>query len=285
MSSKTDKTVEKAVSATNSADESKTNYVEPSNETERLKLGLERERFDLQKSIEISKLEIEKLKIERELKFWNRNLGVLITAAVSLAAVIVSLGQVWSTWISQNKQLQIVALQKEKELSLSDEQNKREWNLNAAKFITDNRKIIFEGSPQEQKLIAKVIQTIYPSDVALSLLEKIESASPPSEAGTWREAREKVVRPVGNVKRIVRPKVDQPADGANQTKSNDSVPQSSQSNANGSNNLNVPLIKLPGGGCRTSMVTNQMGDGKTYTCLLSEESADYCYYQCYPNQN
>lgn len=296
MSNEADKTVEKTTIDTNSTGEPKVDYIKPGDEIEILKLNLERERFELQKNIENSKLEIEKLKIGREQKFWNRNSGALITATVSLAAVIVSLGQVWSTWISQDKQLQIAALQKgqeieminrqkEKELSLLDEQNRREWNLSAAKFITDNRKTIFDGNPQEQKLLAKVIQTIYPPDVAFSLLEKLESASPPDEVSTWREAREKIVRPAGAAKRVIRVKPDQPVDAVNQNKLNDPTPQLPPSNAKGSDNLNGPPVRISGGGCASSTLTTQVIDGKTYTCYLSGEDDDFCYMECYPSQN
>ena len=69
-------------------------------------------------------------------------------------AVIVSVGQVWVTTISKDKELQISTLQhkadiesqerqKERELASSDSQRKRELDLNAARFLTENRKQIF----------------------------------------------------------------------------------------------------------------------------------------------
>lgn len=33
--------------------------------------------------------------------------------------------------------------------------------------------------------------------------------------------------------------------------------------------------------CQSTITTNQLGDGKTYTCYLSERDVDYCYYDCY----
>jgi hypothetical protein len=207
MSKKNEKVVAKTALDNKNADKSKSNHVKTADEVEKAKLNIERERLELQKAIETSKLELEKLKLEREQKFWNKNSGTLITALVSLAAVIVSLGQVVSTWISQDKQLQIATLQKgqeiemidrqrAKELSLMDEQNRREWNLSAAKFIADNRKVLFEGSPQEQQLLANVIGTMYPPDIASSLLERIAIASPPSKRNIWRGVRQRLVQAV-----------------------------------------------------------------------------------------
>lgn len=33
--------------------------------------------------------------------------------------------------------------------------------------------------------------------------------------------------------------------------------------------------------CSRTLCTNQLGDGRMYTCYLSAEDADYCYYDCY----
>ncbi len=34
--------------------------------------------------------------------------------------------------------------------------------------------------------------------------------------------------------------------------------------------------------CPSRLGTNQLGDGKMYSCYLTGEDADYCYYDCYP---
>lgn len=91
--------------------------------------------------------------------------------------------------IQKKSELEIQDRQKERELVAQDTQKKREWDLNAAKFITDNRKVIFDGTLQEQRLFAKIIASIYPPDIATSLLERIENASPPESKPTWREVR------------------------------------------------------------------------------------------------
>jgi hypothetical protein len=41
----------------------------------------------------------------------------------------------------------------------------------------------------------------------------------------------------------------------------------------------IPTIVF---GCATSILTNGMGDGETYRCLLVAESTNYCYYDCTP---
>ena len=34
--------------------------------------------------------------------------------------------------------------------------------------------------------------------------------------------------------------------------------------------------------CASRLGTNQLGDGKMYSCYLTGEDANYCYYDCYP---
>lgn len=295
---KADKEVVKTPLDDKSKDKAQSSYKKSNDEVEMVRLGIERERLEIQKDIENSKLEIERLKLEREQKFWNRNSGTLITALVSLAAVIVSSGQVISTWISQNRQLQIAIIQKNqeidmverqkvKELALLDEQNRREWNLNAAKFIADNRKGLFDGSQQEQKLLAKVIRTVYPPDVAALLLEKLESTSLPSEGSTWREAREKIVRPVSSLKRVLGAATAQSADTARQNAANDlaqgvgilikkdsgemSVDESPE------NSRRSPQTN----GSSTTVCLSTIEDAMMI-CRRVGEDANACHYKCYP---
>ena len=34
--------------------------------------------------------------------------------------------------------------------------------------------------------------------------------------------------------------------------------------------------------CPERLGTNQLGDGKMYSCYLTGEDENYCYYDCYP---
>ncbi|MEK6320044.1 MAG: carboxypeptidase-like regulatory domain-containing protein [Acidobacteriota bacterium] len=151
--------------------------------------------------MERERLEIDKSKAALDHRFWNRNSGTLIMAVVSLAAVIVSLGQVWASKVSKDRELEITSLQKkvelevldkqkEKELALVDARSKREWDLSVAKFIMDNRKALFSGTADERKIFAKIIPTMFPEELSVSLLQKLESASPSAAKQTWRDARE-----------------------------------------------------------------------------------------------
>lgn len=169
-----------------------------SEETEKTQLSLERKQLELErKQLELDKAATER---DRDRNFFNRNTGVLISAAVSFAAVIVSISQVWVTTISKNKELEITTLQhkadiesqqhqKDRELAISEAQRKRELDLAAARFITDNRKAIFQGSAEEKELFARLIPTLFPPEVSAPLLQRLEKATPGPGAKIWKDAR------------------------------------------------------------------------------------------------
>lgn len=78
--------------------------------------------------IERERLRLEQTRLQIENKFWNKNTGTVITAMISLVAVVVSLSQVWVAKITKDKELQMTAIQKQSELTLMQEQRDREWN-------------------------------------------------------------------------------------------------------------------------------------------------------------
>jgi len=153
-----------------------------------------------QLALERKQLELDKAAAERDRNFFNRNTGVLISAAVSFAAVIVSIAQVWVTTISKNKEVEITTLQhkaeiesqqrqKDRELATTEAQRKRELDLSAARFITENRRAIFQGSAEEKELFARLIPTLFPPEVSAPLLRRLENATPGPERKIWEAAR------------------------------------------------------------------------------------------------
>jgi hypothetical protein len=139
--------------------------------------------------IERERLRLEQTRLQIENKFWNKNTGTVITAMISLVAIVVSLSQVWVAKITKDRELQMTAIQKQSELTLLQEQRDREWNLNAAKFVTENRKAIFDGDQREQELFAKLIPTIFPKDISASLLDKLIANSTGTAQETWKQGR------------------------------------------------------------------------------------------------
>jgi WD40 repeat protein len=144
-------------------------------ELERARLELERDRLAFEKS-----------KADLSNNFFGRYSAILIPAAVSFAAVVVSFGQVWVTKITKDKEIEVATLQKRLELETQDAERKRELDISAARFVSENREAIFKGTPDEQELFAKLITTIFPVEVSGPLLLRLERASPAATKNSWQ---------------------------------------------------------------------------------------------------
>jgi Carboxypeptidase regulatory-like domain len=155
--------------------------------------------------IERERLQIDKEKAAQEKRFWARNFATIVTTIVSLAAVLVTLGQVWMTNISKEKEIAIAREQKEKELSLMQAQKEkeltllvvqqdREWNLNAAKFVSEHANVIFGKDKAQRERIAKVMIVTFPPSITDALFQKLETIPDSSEGQTtWRSARVNII--------------------------------------------------------------------------------------------
>ena len=153
-------------------------------------IELEMERL----KIERERLEIEKTKAASDQMFFNRNLGTVITAVVSLAAVLVSVSKVWVAKISKDKEIAVSQAQKEKEFSLLAAQQEREWNLNLVKFVSEHSNVLFGGNKEQRDRITKVIIATFPTYVTDALFQKLENIpNPPESQRAWRDVREKIL--------------------------------------------------------------------------------------------
>ena len=155
----------------------------------RLELENEKQKLDREK------FEFEKSKTEKTERFINKNVGTVITAIVSLTAVVVSLGQVWVTRENIRYATEASERQKNKELELAEVQKKRDWGLSAANFVIANRKVLFSGTDEEKRLYARVIPAMFPGDIADPLLQKLELSSSDKSKAIWREARQTIPKP------------------------------------------------------------------------------------------
>jgi hypothetical protein len=172
---------------------------------------LERDRFELEKrrvaddaraqleqrTLERERLELDKYKAEQEAKSQGERIALdreralregrfgsnpaLISAAISFAALLVTATQVWTAFISKDKELTVAREQKVKELGLAEEQSKRESDrhreehddqvrLDRAKFIAENRDALFGSDPGTRKRFSMVLETLYAKNVVEQLL-------------------------------------------------------------------------------------------------------------------
>jgi len=107
-------------------------------------------------------------------------IGVSLTAIVSIAAVLVSLSQVWVAFIN-----------KEREMALQQEQQEREWDFRTVKFITDNADVLFGEDSEKQQRLRDVMLVAFPGKVTEALFQRLEeTATSTDELRLWRESRE-----------------------------------------------------------------------------------------------
>jgi hypothetical protein len=154
--------------------------IEPSSlDNDRERVKIERERLDWEKS-----------RAEYEQRFLNRNFGVVITSIVSLAAIIVSVVQLYRADISKQKELLIQEGQKQVELDLQKLQVEREWKLSMVKFISEHRSEIFEGTGEQRENIKRVMLVAFPPEVALPFFEQASRSAPENQRAEWVQAQE-----------------------------------------------------------------------------------------------
>src|SRR5437764_15334784 len=104
---------------------------------------------DIRLEIERERLKLLRAKSGAETRFTHRHFGTMLTAAISLAAVAVSISQIWAAYVTKDREIALAQAQKDRELSVVQSQKdreydaliaqqNREWNLNIAKFISEH---------------------------------------------------------------------------------------------------------------------------------------------------
>ena len=158
-------------------------------------LQFERERFELEKKkalLEEQKVEIERARLQFEKAKspprLTRTLAIL-AGIVGFLGLIASFGWVMVNWINKEKEIALSDRQKSIELEKLQAQREREWNLSRAQFILTHGEKIFSGTPDVQRLYAKIIPTIFPQEISVDILKNLERTSSPATKTIWHQAR------------------------------------------------------------------------------------------------
>jgi hypothetical protein len=149
------------------------------------KVSLEERKFRLERE----RLEIEKQRLTADNSFINRNSSAIISAAVSLAAIIVSITQIWVAEIQKQREYELNRQQKEKELSLASSESERRWRIELVKFVSENKESIFHGSQQEQTVMRDLMVAIFPPDLADRTFHKFAVTANTEARAIWDEGR------------------------------------------------------------------------------------------------
>jgi hypothetical protein len=155
-------------------------------ELNQAKFKLERERFEFEKEIAV-----------RERRFLYRNSAAVITAAISLAALAVSISQVWVAHIGKQREIEVTQLQKDKELKLEELREDRKWKYDTLQFVSSNKDAVFGGNDSERKRIRDVMTVTFPIEILDKLFSDLEErGKSPEEKATWSEGQKEVDRKV-----------------------------------------------------------------------------------------
>jgi len=150
------------------------------------KFHLERERFEFEKDT-----------AARERHFLYRNAATIITAAISLAALAVSLGQVWVEHIRKEREIEVTQAKNDKELKLEELREDRKWKYDTLQFVSSNKDAVFGGDDAERKRIRDVMTVTFPVEVLDKLFSDLEErGKSPEEKATWSEGQKDVDRKV-----------------------------------------------------------------------------------------
>ncbi len=147
--------------------------------TERNQIALERERL---------KLEERRLSIESRL--MHKHLGSILTAIVSLAAAVFTLGQLNLANKTRDQQFLQSRLQQEKELEHRKEESLRKWSLDIATYVTANQESIFSEDEEQRLRMRSLLLALFPPDVTETLFRSLEESASPEDRDVWTKGRE-----------------------------------------------------------------------------------------------
>lgn len=113
----------------------------------------------------------EHLRGRRRTRLLDDHLGSVITAIVSMAAIFISLTQVW-----------VATNAKENELKLQKMQQEQEWKYKALDFVTRNADSFFGRDAQRREQMANALAVVFPPEVAGQLLNNLKQTATSKEA-------------------------------------------------------------------------------------------------------
>ncbi|MGX9728223.1 MAG: tetratricopeptide repeat protein [Candidatus Electronema sp. VV] len=150
------------------------------------KLKVER----LQLEVEKERLDFEKRKTEGINSLLVKNFGMLITASISLVAVLVSASQVWVAYINKARELEINYLTREKEQKLKEKEQEQQWRFKLANFVSENMELMFSGDIEKRTSIRDVLLVSFPSIYTRSLFEKLKVTASDADKKFWEKGEE-----------------------------------------------------------------------------------------------
>lgn len=139
-------------------------------------------------------LEQEKKKLENEvlrlqIKHYDRTkkqiyaIGTLIISVITVAITVI---QIWTAKIGKDKELELAKITLER----ATLEKEREYKLDLAKFISDNKAIIFSDDTNEQKQIMNVMAVTFPPEITKATFNHISKTKDTLSRQVWQRGVE-----------------------------------------------------------------------------------------------
>ncbi|SEM35779.1 hypothetical protein SAMN04489760_111103 [Syntrophus gentianae] len=132
--------------------------------------------------LEERKYKIELLRYEDDQRFFKKNFATIITCIISVVAIIVSCVQI-----------HISDATRDREITISQFQKDREYNLAILQFITKNLDDIFGNDVSKRDRIKNTIIAFSP-EIASQYFSRFEASSPPDKKLFWKNSQEAAVK-------------------------------------------------------------------------------------------
>lgn len=142
--------------------------------------------------IEMERLELEKAKAALDRSLLNKHLGAVITAAVSLAAIFVSIGQIYSAKLSAQSQLRIQEISADNQLKIQESKNESDENISRAQLILTHIKQINNPDAQERRLATSAFILALGLEKAKELFDEVEKVGPADAKEAAGEGRKQI---------------------------------------------------------------------------------------------
>lgn len=134
----------------------------------------------------------EKTKSAREDSFFNRNFGVLITAATTILGVSLSAAQVWVAYIQKDRE----NAQHVHEAELTESEKTREFDFQESKdlreFVVKNYAAITSKDDGVRNGIKDLMLLTYREATVKPVVARLQAFSPATQRTTWDVANEQL---------------------------------------------------------------------------------------------
>lgn len=150
---------------------------------------------DFQRRLELERLRLEGEKLRLEARRSDRNdrwlvrlFPVVVTAAVSLVGVAISIAQVWSANISRDREQSIANTRYEQERAAAAINAERQWRMTVLNVVTQNFDRIVSKDAEQRSVIRATLSAALTDSLAQRVFSAFALATQGEVSSDWQAA-------------------------------------------------------------------------------------------------